>query len=186
MKSVLQKAFLWCVLTTLLPSITNAKPLNTDDLRSVWLQGKVWSDVRSVLERREGDSTALLSSKKNSGTDPDVPQHRLRVRRTEPAYSVKRVERAGCNLATCSVHDLAHLLHQMSTKTNSAPPEKISSKGYGRRRRRSLPSTLPPLTFDEDRLKLAWVQTFKRCAPCWTNEGTIQESTSSYCLPMTV
>ncbi|XP_052008972.1 pro-adrenomedullin-like [Xyrauchen texanus] len=164
MQSVLQKAFLWCVLTTLLPSITRAKPLNTDGLRrlSVLLQSKVWRDVRSVLERREGDPTSLLS-------ESDVPQHRLRVRRTEPAYSVKRVERVGCNLATCLVHDLAHLLHQMNTKTNSAPPEKISSKGYGRRRRRSLPSTLPPLTFDEDRLKLAWVQTLKRRA---TLKGT--------------
>ncbi|XP_051513216.1 uncharacterized protein admb [Myxocyprinus asiaticus] len=182
MKSMLQKAFLWCVLTTLFPSITSAKPLNTDGLRrlGVWLQGKMWRDVRSVSERSEGDSTALLSQQRNSGTESYVPQHRLRVKRTEPGYSVKRVERAGCNLATCSVHDLAHLLHLMSTKMNSAPPEKIGSKGYGRRRRRSL---LPPLTFDEDRLNLAWVQTLKRCAPCWTNEGTIQDSTSSFCLP---
>jgi len=33
MNSVLQKAFLWCVLTAFLPSITGAKPLNTDGLR---------------------------------------------------------------------------------------------------------------------------------------------------------
>ncbi|XP_058607812.1 uncharacterized protein admb [Onychostoma macrolepis] len=138
MNSVLQKAFLWCVLTALLPSIASAKPLNTDGLRrlSVWLQGRVRRDVHSLSERSESDSAALLTQR---SSDPEsfVPQHRsVRVKRTEPAYSVKRVERAGCVLSTCSVHELAHLVNIINTKTNNAPPEKISSKGYGRRRRR--------------------------------------------------
>ncbi|XP_043119838.1 uncharacterized protein admb [Puntigrus tetrazona] len=136
MNSVLQKAFLWCVLTALLPSITSAKPLNTDGLRrlSVWLQGRVRREVHSLSERSESDSAALLTQR-NSETF--VPLRRsVRVKRTEPAYSVKRVERAGCVLSTCSVHELAHLLNIINTKTNNAPPEKIGSKGYGRRRRR--------------------------------------------------
>lgn len=33
MNSVLQSAFLCCVLSTLLPKITSANPLNADDLR---------------------------------------------------------------------------------------------------------------------------------------------------------
>ncbi|ROL43336.1 ADM [Anabarilius grahami] len=164
MNSMLQKAFLWCVLTAFLPSITSAKPLNTDGLRrlSVWLQGKVRKDVSSVSERSESDSTALLTQR-NSGTESFVPQHRsVRVKRTEPAYTVKRIERAGCNLATCSVHELAHLLNIMHTKTSNAPSEKIGSGGYGRRRRRSFPSKHPALTFHEGRLKLAWVQTIDK------------------------
>uniref|UniRef100_A0A672PQ34 Adrenomedullin a n=1 Tax=Sinocyclocheilus grahami TaxID=75366 RepID=A0A672PQ34_SINGR len=138
MNSVLQKAFLWCVLTTILPSVTSAKPLNADGLRrlSVWLQGRVRRDVHSLSERSESDSAALLTQR-NNDTESFVPQHRsVRLKRTEPAYSVKRVERAGCILSTCSVHELAHLLNMINTKTNNAPIEKISSKGYGRRRRR--------------------------------------------------
>uniref|UniRef100_A0A673FH23 Adrenomedullin a n=1 Tax=Sinocyclocheilus rhinocerous TaxID=307959 RepID=A0A673FH23_9TELE len=137
MNSVLQKAFLWCVLTALLPGITSAKPLNTDGLRrlSVWLQGRVRRDVHSLSERSESDSAAtnrfLFLSRS------------VRVKRTEPAYSVKRVERAGCVLSTCSVHELAHLLNMINTKTNNAPAEKISSKGYGRRRRPGMGSISP-------------------------------------------
>ncbi|XP_050990403.1 pro-adrenomedullin [Labeo rohita] len=140
MNSVLQKAFLWCVLTTLLLSITSAKPLNSDGLRrlSVWLQGRVRRDVHSLSERSESNSAALLTQR-NSDTESFAPQHRsMRVKRTEPAYSIKRVERAGCNLSTCSVHELAHLVNLFNTKTNNAPTEKLGSNGYGRRRRRSL------------------------------------------------
>lgn len=154
MKSMLQTAFLWCMLTALLPSITSAKPLNTDGLRrfSVWLQSRV------KRERSESDMTDLLTQR-NCDTESLVPQHRnARVKRTDPAYSIKRVERAGCNLATCSVHELAHLLNIMHAKTNNAPTDKIGSNGYGRRRRRSLPSNQPALTFHEGRLKLAWVR----------------------------
>ncbi|XP_073707060.1 uncharacterized protein admb [Garra rufa] len=144
MNSVLQKAFLWCVLTTLLMSITSAKPLNKEGLRrlSVWLQGRVRRDAHSLSEKSESNSAASLTQK-NSDSESFVPQHRsVRVKRTEPAYSVKRVERAGCILSTCSVHDLAHLLNIINTKTNNAPTEKISSKGYGRRRRRSHQTSL--------------------------------------------
>nr|XP_055029900.1 pro-adrenomedullin isoform X1 [Misgurnus anguillicaudatus] len=161
MNLVLQKAFLCCVLSTLLPS-TRANPLNRDDLKrlSDWLQGEVWREVRSASLLHEDDSTSP-PLEQNSDTESYVPQHRsLRSKRTEPAYSVKRIEKAGCNLATCSVHELAHLLHIMRTKMNNAPPDKIGSKGYGRRRRRSLPPTHP--TFDEGRLKLALLQNLKR------------------------
>ncbi|XP_065138784.1 uncharacterized protein admb isoform X2 [Paramisgurnus dabryanus] len=187
MNLVLQKAFLCCVLSTLLPKITSADPLNRDDLKrlSDWLQGGVWRDVRSASLMHEGDSTSP-PLEENSDTESYVPQQRsLRAKRTEPAYSVKRIEKAGCNLATCSVHELAHLLHIMRTKMNNAPPEKISSKGYGRRRRRSLPPTLP--TFDEGRLKLAWIQKLKRCVICWWNEGTTKDTTTAYstCQTMT-
>lgn len=44
----------------------------------------------------------------------------------------------GCNLLTCSIHDLAYRINHLSNKTSNAPPRKISPCGYGRRRRRSL------------------------------------------------
>ncbi|KAA0715048.1 hypothetical protein E1301_Tti020600 [Triplophysa tibetana] len=185
MNSVLQSALFCCVLTTLLPKITSATPLNAEDLRrlSDWLQGEVWRDVGS-----EGDSTPPPSEQENAGTELYEPQHRsLRAKRTEPAYSVKRIERAGCNLATCSVHELAHLLNIMRTKTNSAPLDKIGSKGYGRRRRRSLQPAHPAQTFDGLHPKLAWLHTLKRCVLCCRNEGTTEDTTSTYttCQPMT-
>lgn len=159
---------------------------------SVWLQGKVRKDVSSVSERNENDSTALLTQRNSgtesfvpqhryvtffdwiyTNIKAKLTNQRktkwflflsrsVRVKRTEPAYTVKRIERAGCNLATCSVHELAHLLNIMHTKTSNAPSEKIGSGGYGRRRRRSFPSKHPALNFHEGRLKLAWVQTIDK------------------------
>ncbi|TRY88541.1 hypothetical protein DNTS_002826 [Danionella cerebrum] len=149
MNSLLQKAFLWCMLSTLLLSITSAKPLNTDGLRrlSVWIQ--------SMVKKESGKDTPPLL---NGDTDSFMSQQRnVRVKRTEPAYTVKRVERAGCVLATCSVHELAHLVNTLGARNNNAPMEKIGRNGYGRRRRRSVPKSQPTLTFKKGHLKLAWV-----------------------------
>lgn len=58
----------------------------------------------------------------------------MRVRRSK--NTVSAVRRPGCSLGTCTVHDLAHRLHQLGQlKVGSAPMDKISPLGYGRRRR---------------------------------------------------
>ncbi|KAG9328927.1 hypothetical protein JZ751_009235 [Albula glossodonta] len=61
----------------------------------------------------------------------------VRVRRSWNTVSQRR---PGCALGTCTVHDLAHRIHQLNNKLKigSAPIDKISPLGYGRRRR-SLP-----------------------------------------------
>ncbi|XP_036618424.1 pro-adrenomedullin isoform X1 [Trichosurus vulpecula] len=48
--------------------------------------------------------------------------------------------RIGCRFGTCTLQNLAHQIYQLTDKDkdNSAPPNKISPQGYGRRRRRSL------------------------------------------------
>ncbi|XP_033008514.1 ADM [Lacerta agilis] len=49
-----------------------------------------------------------------------------------------------CGFGTCTVHNLAHLIHHYMDKDKdvSAPPEKFGPQGYGRRRRRSLLDTV--------------------------------------------
>lgn len=51
--------------------------------------------------------------------------------------SINQSRRSGCSLGTCTVHDLAHRLHQLNNKlkVSNAPIDKISPLGYGRRRR---------------------------------------------------
>uniref|UniRef100_A0A4W4F5W2 Uncharacterized protein n=1 Tax=Electrophorus electricus TaxID=8005 RepID=A0A4W4F5W2_ELEEL len=71
----------------------------------------------------------------------------------------------GCNLLTCMVHDLAYRINQTSKRMNSAPQEKISPQGYGRRRRRSLLHRSAPRSRGEARLGLAWLHTQRRSAP---------------------
>ncbi|KAL6068338.1 hypothetical protein STEG23_020168 [Scotinomys teguina] len=50
----------------------------------------------------------------------------------------------GCRFGTCTVQKLAHQIYQFTDKDKDsvAPRNKISSQGYGRRRRRSLPEVL--------------------------------------------
>ncbi|XP_053356971.1 pro-adrenomedullin-like [Clarias gariepinus] len=59
----------------------------------------------------------------------------------------------GCNLLTCSVHDLAYRISQLSKKRNNAPIHKISPCGYGRRRRRSLLHRFIGPTYEECHLR---------------------------------
>lgn len=59
--------------------------------------------------------------------------------------------RSGCALVTCTVHDLAYRLQQLNNKMKvaSAPIEKISPGGYGRRRR-SVPERRMSLEQEEE------------------------------------
>ncbi|XP_063049306.1 adrenomedullin a [Engraulis encrasicolus] len=50
--------------------------------------------------------------------------------RAGPAL-VSQSRGGGCSLGTCTVHDLAHRLSQLSKNTH-APMDKISPQGYGR------------------------------------------------------
>ncbi|XP_071618722.1 pro-adrenomedullin [Heliangelus exortis] len=56
--------------------------------------------------------------------------------------------RTGCRFGTCTVQKLAHQIYQLTDKDkdDTAPPNKISPQGYGRRRR-SLPERRSPDRF---------------------------------------
>lgn len=79
------------------------------------------------------------------------------VRTKRSKNSVNQSRRSGCSLGTCTVHDLAHRLHQLNNKlkVGSAPIDKISPLGYGRRRR-SVPERQMRLEMQGGHLQPAW------------------------------
>lgn len=81
----------------------------------------------------------------------------ISVRTKRSKNSVNQAWRPGCSLGTCAVHDLAHRIHQLNNKLKigSAPIDKISPQGYGRRRR-SLPERRATLRLEGGRLKPVW------------------------------
>ncbi|KAG7333360.1 hypothetical protein KOW79_003495 [Hemibagrus wyckioides] len=83
-----------------------------------------------VLKRRLEDSVEHLAQQENRN---------MRTPISQSSDKPNRRGKRGCNLLTCSVHDLAYRISQLSNRMNNAPLHKISPCGYGRRRRRSLP-----------------------------------------------
>ncbi len=81
----------------------------------------------------------------------------INVRTKRSKNSANQSRRQGCSLGTCTVHDLAHRLHQLNNKLKigSAPVDKISPQGYGRRRR-SLPAHRVTLRLEQGRLRPVW------------------------------
>lgn len=67
---------------------------------------------------------------------------RIRVKRYRQSMKNFQGSRSfGCRFGTCTVQNLAHQIYQFTDKDKdgTAPQNKISPQGYGRRRRRSLP-----------------------------------------------
>lgn len=82
----------------------------------------------------------------------------VRTKRSKSSFSPSK--RYGCSLGTCIVHDLPDRLVQINNrlKTGSAPMDKISPQGYGRRRR-SLPDRRVSLRLDKGKIMPVWSQT---------------------------
>ncbi|XP_036440971.1 pro-adrenomedullin isoform X2 [Colossoma macropomum] len=155
--SKMKSVFLCCLLATLLPCALSATlQVNSDggDKLSVWLQSRL---------RRElcvPDSLEDSGEFQQQNEDTDSVTHR---------HSQSERVKRGCNLLTCSVHDLAHRLNQLRERTNNAPPDKISPHGYGRRRRRSLPQLSAAETGGQGRVKLNRFRPQRRGSPQkWT------------------
>lgn len=109
----------------------------------------------------------LLSLCFSSSIDTNV-----RTRRSKTSGNQSR--RQGCSLGTCTVHDLAHRLHQLSNKykIGNAPVEKISPQGYGRRRR-SLPERRVTLRLEQGRLRPVWS---RAASPVHTLEALLRRT----------
>ncbi|XP_014025646.1 pro-adrenomedullin-like [Salmo salar] len=137
---------------TVLPLVKGTKvDLNTNMKKRfrVWLQSRTRADFQSSSAV---DSGILSGPGQREETDPSLFHSRSR------RSIVTSVKRPGCSLGTCSLHDLAHRLHILNNKlkVNRAPEDKISSQGYGRRRRspQSLPQRYAMLSLQAGRVRL--------------------------------
>ncbi|MFT7816708.1 ADM [Arapaima gigas] len=152
MKLLLQTTLCCCLLANVVPSPESAKLDLSSKMKrrlSIWLQSRTRRDLSSVSTGGRADTAQIIR--------PEDVRDTLNSRpRSHPDASI-RVRRSKCSLGTCTVHDLAHRLHVLNNKfkIGSAPIEKISPLGYGRRRR-SLPiSQVAPLA-EGVHLRPAW------------------------------
>ncbi|XP_068579560.1 pro-adrenomedullin-like isoform X2 [Cebidichthys violaceus] len=142
MRLALQTVLCCCVvLTAVLPLVKGAAgELNTGLKKrfKVWLQSRVKRDLCSgsaTANERHSDVTAgpRRDEVAKSVSPPPSGGQPVRSKRSTSNKS------SGCKFVTCVYHDLLHRLHQINEPKSCAPGSKMGSKGYGRRRRRSLP-----------------------------------------------
>ncbi|XP_028332588.1 adrenomedullin a [Gouania willdenowi] len=124
---------------------------------SIWPGSRLRRDLQGASLERIEESEHFVRSEdirdtplQHSSTDIHI-----RTKRSKPSANQSR--RHGCSLGTCTVHDLAHRLHQLNNKLKIgiAPVDKISPQGYGRRRR-SLPERRLSLQLTQGRLRRVW------------------------------
>ncbi|XP_061078368.1 pro-adrenomedullin-like [Conger conger] len=160
MKLLVQSVLCWCLLATVASGVESAKlGLSTEMKRrlNIWLLNRSKRDLSSTSIAAEADSTQFVRPEDIRDTFSPHPSTDIsvRVRRSKNTVSAGRT--AGCSLGTCTVHDLLHRIHQLNNKLKdgSAPMDKISPGGYGRRRR-SVPQLQLALRQEEGRLRPAW------------------------------
>ncbi|XP_075402201.1 pro-adrenomedullin isoform X2 [Tenrec ecaudatus] len=96
--------------------------------------------VQTLVQLQEvKDNAASLQT-----SNPDAS--RIRVKRYRQSMNnFQGLRSFGCRFGTCTVQKLAHQIYQLTDKDKdgTAPRNKISPQGYGRRRRRSLTQAGP-------------------------------------------
>ncbi|CDQ77276.1 unnamed protein product [Oncorhynchus mykiss] len=133
MKVALQTTICLCVLATILPLVKGTKVGLNSNLKKRF-RGWLPSRLRAALHSSSALDSGILSGPgQREETDSSVFNSRSR------RSIVTSVKRPGCSLGTCTLQNLVHRLHILNNrlKVNRAPEDKISSQGYGRRRRRS-------------------------------------------------
>ncbi|XP_030282263.1 ADM [Sparus aurata] len=139
MRLALQTVICCCVFTTVLPLVKGA----TEDLNTglkkrfrVWMQSRMKKDLSNSLVTANEQHPDIPVGQHQDGNEKIVAPLssfglNIRAKRSTSSKS------SGCALVTCAYQDLLHRLskyNNRNTETN-APEIKISSKGYGRRRR---------------------------------------------------
>ncbi|XP_052456998.1 pro-adrenomedullin [Carassius gibelio] len=152
MQLILKSFFCCCLLATFAPGVDGAK---NDLKRSVRLQ-RSRRDL-SLAALRTLDNSLFVrpvdvkdNLRPHSSTD-------ISIRTKRSKNSINQSRRAGCSLGTCTVHVLAHRLHDLNNKLKigNAPADKINPYGYGRRRR-SVPEKVMTLRQEGSRLQMVW------------------------------
>ncbi|KAA0723778.1 ADM Adrenomedullin [Triplophysa tibetana] len=152
MHLILHIVFCCCLLATVAPSVNSAK---YDLKRSVWPQRSKRHLSLAALGTLENSQFVRPDDVKDSMMPHSSTDISVRTKRSKNSISQSR--RPGCSLGTCTVHVLAHRVHDFNNrlKIGNAPPEKISPLGYGRRRR-SVPEKVISLRQEGRRLRLMW------------------------------
>lgn len=154
MKLILRSFLCGCLLATVAHCVELEVNPELKKRLNTWLGSRLRRDTHSLsLEQlvKPEDIKDTLQTHSSSHTS-------VRTKRSKNSSNQSR--RQGCSLGTCTVHDLAHRLHQLNNKMKigSAPVDKISPQGYGRRRR-SLPELTLSLRLDRSRILPVWSQT---------------------------
>lgn len=156
MKLIFQ-SFLYCCLLT---AVAHCVELDVNpELKkrlSVWLGSRRRRalDTASVETTEESENFVRPEDIRDTLLPHSSTGINIRTKRSRKSVTSRR---QGCSLGTCTVHDLAHRLHELGNKfkIGSAPVDKISPQGYGRRRR-SLPERRVTLRMEQGRLKPMW------------------------------
>lgn len=127
---------------------------------SLWLGSRLRRDLDSVAVEKTAASEQFVRPEDIRDTLLPHSGSDINIRTKRSKNSGNQSRRQGCSLGTCTVHDLAHRLHQLNNKFKEgiAPVAKISPQGYGRRRR-SLPERRVTLRLEQGRLRPAWSTT---------------------------
>ncbi|XP_061819976.1 adrenomedullin a isoform X2 [Nerophis lumbriciformis] len=156
MKLILQ-SFLYCCLAA---TVAHCAELEVDPKLkkrlSIWLGNR----LRRDLDSRTVNTEQFVRQEDIRDTMLPYSSTDINVRTKRSKNSANQSRRQGCSLGTCTVHDLAHRLHQLNNKLKigSAPVDKISPQGYGRRRR-SFPDGGVTLRLEQGRLRPVWSTT---------------------------
>ncbi|XP_026233356.1 adrenomedullin a [Anabas testudineus] len=155
MKLIFQCFLYCCLLATVAHCVELEVNPELKKRLSMWLGSRRRRDLNSLSVERTAESEHFVRPEDirdtmlpHSSTDINV--------RTKRSKNSANQSTKGCSLGTCAVHDLAHRLYQINRlKIGSAPVDKISPQGYGRRRR-SLPLRRVTLRLEQDRLRPVW------------------------------
>ncbi|XP_040892837.1 adrenomedullin a [Toxotes jaculatrix] len=160
MKLTFQSFLCCCLLATVAHCVELEVNPELKKRLSIWLGSRLRRDFDSVSVEKTAESEHFIRPEDIRDTLLPHSSTDINVRTKRSKNSASQSRRPGCSLGTCTVHDLAHRLHQLNNKLKieSAPVDKISPQGYGRRRR-SLPAHRIALRLEQGRLRPEWSPT---------------------------
>ncbi|XP_044126243.1 pro-adrenomedullin [Bufo gargarizans] len=146
---------------------TRMEVVQGDSKKWKFLQvNRVRRDLQTPVQ--SPDATSTFSFVKPEDTkDPQLPQSsngaHIRVKRYRHSFGNYPPTSRGCKFGTCIVHNLANQIYQYTDKDKdiTAPARKISSQGYGKRRRRSVPDRRLLMPFVDGTFRPQWVNAGK-------------------------
>uniref|UniRef100_A0A8C5AY37 Adrenomedullin a n=2 Tax=Gadus morhua TaxID=8049 RepID=A0A8C5AY37_GADMO len=159
MKLILQSVLYGCLLSTIAHCVELEVNPELKKRLSVWMESQLRRHLNSLSAERVAESEQLVTPEDIRDTLIPHSSNGISIRtKRSKHFTVNQSRRPGCSLGTCTVHDLAHRLHQLNNKLKSAPIDKISPQGYGRRRR-SVPARRVTLELEQGRLRPDWRNT---------------------------